>query len=470
MQQRLKLKALDEKEIEGIISIAKEVLEKEGIEIESELVKKLLYDNNVKIEKKPGRKYDVALISPDIVDRCLQTVPKCIKMHDRNGNLVAVLEGDNTYFNPGSCATNYYDYRTNTHRKPTEKDLIEFTRIADYLEYIHMVSTAMNVSEADPKIQDAYRLYVVLQNSAKPIVTGTFSDNFELMKDMLVVIRGSEDELRAKPLAIFDCCPSPALKWAKTWSEDLIRCGKYGIPAEFISMPQPGLSAPITLYDSLVQHTAETFSGIVISQLANPGAPLIYGGSPTMGLNGIALLGDIGTAKIDLAYTAIAKSLGLPCQAYLGLSDSKTIDVQAGFEKGITLMLATLAGINNVSGPGMLESENCQSKEMLIIDNEFCGAALYFVQGVKKRETSAVEDITIMAREAMVNPDNIRYVRSDEFYHAELADKDNLASWKKNGRKRMLENAIKKADHILATYEPEPLDEDKKKDLDSCLY
>tara|TARA_Y100000310_G_scaffold309041_1_gene352745 strand:+ start:1417 stop:2898 length:1482 start_codon:yes stop_codon:yes gene_type:complete len=464
---------LNGRAIRNIVQDAKQILSEVGVEVESKKVKTLLYDRGAGIEKATGsRKYDVVFISPEIVDKALSTVPHQINMYDRNGDLAVELGGNNNYFNPGSCAITYFDYRTGKHRSPTTSDLESFTRVADALPNIHMVSTAMNASEVNPKIQDVYRLYTVLKNSSKPVVTGTFTDesnNFSLMKNLLVAVRGSEEELKKKPLAIFDCCPSPSLKWPKIWSEDLIRCGEAGIPAEFISMPQPGLPrSPFTLYDCLVQHTAETLSGIVISQLANPGAPLIYGGSPTMvSTSGTALLGDMGVAKIDTAYAQIAKYFSMPCQAYLGMSDSKTIDFQSGFEKASTVLAGVLAGINNISGPGMSIGESCQSIEQLVLDNEVCGRMLYFVKGVEKKPIDSVEEIKSVAETGMGSDENIKFLRQ-EVYPRELANQENLANWRNNGKETMLGAAHRKAEEILAEYEP-ALSSDLQKNLDSCM-
>ncbi|MCB0121412.1 MAG: trimethylamine methyltransferase family protein, partial [Caldilineaceae bacterium] len=70
---------------------------------------------------------------------------------------------------------------------------------------------------------------------------------------------------------------------------------------------------------------------------------------------------------------AIGKHLGLPTQAYMALSDSKSLDAQAGAESFGSALLAALAGINSVSGPGMLDYVMLFSLPKLIFDNEICG-------------------------------------------------------------------------------------------------
>ena len=136
-------------------------------------------------------------------------------------------------------------------------------------------------SDVNEQISDSYRLFLSLLYGKKPVVTGTFTiDSFEVMKNMQLAIRGSAELLKEKPLTIFSCCPTSPLKWSDVTSQNVVDCGKSGIPVEFIAMPLSGFMAPVTIIGTLVQHTAETLSGVVISQLSSPGTPMLYGGSP----------------------------------------------------------------------------------------------------------------------------------------------------------------------------------------------
>ena len=73
---------------------------------------------------------------------------------------------------------------------------------------------------------------------------------------------------------------------------------------------------------------------------------------------------------VVMPYNEIGKYLGLPTQAYIGLSDAKLLDAQAGLETSNGAILASLAGINNISGPGMLDFESCTSLEKLVLDKK----------------------------------------------------------------------------------------------------
>lgn len=443
-------------------------LDKIGVAVESDGIRELLISNGCTVSAADKRAYPVVHIPEKVVRKAIVTVQPIVKMYDRNGNLAADLSGDNVNFNPGSCGHNYYDTQQRKIRPATAKDLEVLVRVADALLNIQMQSTAVVPSDITPAMQDVARLKIVLENSTKPVVTGTFGEHFSIMKDMLVAVRGNEGNLREKPLAIFDCCPSPTLIWSKIRSEDLTSCGKYGIPAEFISMPQPGLRTPGKLYDALVQHTAETLSGIVIAQLANPGAPLIYGGSPTMMANA-PLLGNVGTLKVDLAYNQIGRNiLHMPTQAYLGLSDSKSPDVQAGYEKAMTIVAATLAGVNNLSGPGMLESENCQSAAMLVIDDEICGSAQYLKKSLEYKSGS-IDRLARVINDNSINEEDVRGLRSDEFYFGRIADTTTAKQYEAGGRQGMLTRAERRVVQILGNHNVPGLDQNLSDYLSECV-
>ena len=92
-------------------------------------------------------------------------------------------------------------------------------------------------------------------------MTGAFTiESFDLMRDLQVAVRGSEEHLKEKPLTIFSVCPTAPLKWSDVTSQNLLDCAEYSIPVEYISMPLTGFMSPVTIVGTLVQHTAETLS------------------------------------------------------------------------------------------------------------------------------------------------------------------------------------------------------------------
>ena len=458
--RRPKLDMLSDSFIDQIVSEALDVLGKTGVFIENEEALRLLKDAGCEC------KGQTVLFKENLVEESLKTAPHSINIYDRSGDLAMTLEGDAVHFDPGSGALTILDPVTLEERKPVTRDLIRFAILTDALPNIAAQSTEMISTDVPAAMQDRYRLYIGLQFSKKPVVTGTFNlKSFEIMKDMLVAVRGSEKALREKPLAIFDCCPSPPLKWSHLTCQDLIDASKAGIPAELISMPLTGATAPVTLAGALVQLTAENLSGIVIHQLAHPGSPIIFGGSPAAFdmRKGTTPMGAVETMMINAAHVQIGKHLGLPTHSYMGLSDAKIVDGQAGLETGMGALVAALAGANAISGPGMLNFESCQSLEKLVLDNEICGMALRMVRGIEARGDRLAGDLygdIYGGAHFLSSKETLRWFRKELYQAGSVIDRDTYDAWMSQGKKSAWDRACGEVERIVSSHRVEPLPDD----------
>lgn len=320
---------ISREQIERIHLASLTILEEVGVMIQSNSALKLVAEAGADVDDTKK----IARIHQHLVNESLVKAPSTIKLFSRNGKQDLLLEGNRVHYDPGSSTYYLLDSETLEIRRPLSKDLADFVRLTDGLEHMHAQSTALVVSDVPSAIVDRYRLYVVLKNSPKTIVTGTFStDGLYDMKDMLAAVVGGEKELARRPMAIFDVCPSAPLKWGDFIVQNLMDCAKYRIPAEILPMPQLGATGPVTLAGSLAQLNSEFLSGLVISQLTNPGAPVIYGGSPTtFDMHYCTVrLGAIETIMLGCAYAQMGKHYGLPTHMYLGLSDTKIVDCASG--------------------------------------------------------------------------------------------------------------------------------------------
>ena len=207
-------------------------------------------------------------------------------------------------------------------------------------------------------------------------------------------------------------------------------------------MPLSGFIAPVTLTGTLIQHTAETLSGIVISQLACPGAPILYGGSPAVFdvRHETPPTGAVETMMIDCGYNEIGKHLNLPTQPYTSMSDAKQIDAQAGLESGMGATLAALAGINSISGPGMIDYECCQSLEKLVLDDEMCRMTYRMIDGITPREDfPAVPILQELLRDKhlLISEHTLRHRDKEIWLPGPAIDRANRERWKQQGSRNL---------------------------------
>ncbi|MFX1409251.1 MAG: trimethylamine methyltransferase family protein [Promethearchaeota archaeon] len=463
---RPKIKLLDNEHKKLIFEEAKSILETQGIFLENQEAKDIF--NKHEIDHKGSRYF----IPSDLVDKSLTSVPNEITLYDREGNEHIHLKDDQVHFDPGSAAIFILDENTGEIREALSKDFIRFSKVVEHLKYIEAQSTALIYKDVPKIAQDWHRLYIGLSNCYKPIVTGTFrKESFPIMRELLLACRLSEDDLAKKPLAVFDACPSPPLKWSDLTTQSVIDAAKNRIPSEFVSMPLAGANAPITLIGSITQHCAECLAGVVIAQLVKSGAPLIWGGSPAVFdmKQGTTPMGAIETMMINIGDIEMGKFLNMPTHAYMSLSDSKVPDCQAGFEAGMGALLAALAGNNMVSGPGMLDFESTQSIEKLIMDNEIIGMVKRFIQGIEDYNSPYAAEIIKdyeEKQELLSHPTTLKYFRKELFLPSPIIDRNTRDTWKalgsKSARKRAREEASKLKNKASIT----PIDDYLIKELD----
>ncbi|MCP4548541.1 MAG: hypothetical protein GY835_18955 [bacterium] len=464
-----KLRFLTDELIERIISEAREVLCRLGMEIHNPELVSLLLEHGAKVE---GERI---LFDENLIDNALRTAPAEFNLYDTAGEMTHLLGGDRVHFTPASAAISILDHGAQTARKPVTADYVRYAKLMRGLPNIASQSTAFVTADVPELISDSYRLYLNLLHCEKPVVTGAFtSEGFRIMHDLQIAVRGSARAVAAKPLTIFSVCPTAPLKWSRTTSQNLADCAVNSIPVEYISMPLAGFVGPVTLVGSLVQHTAETLSGIVMTQLINPGAPALYGGCPAVFdvRYETTSLGAVETMMLDCAYVEIGKYLGLPTQAYIALSDAKRLDAQAGLESSQGATLAALAGINNISGPGVLDFITCMSFEKLVLDNELAGMALRLTRGIEPRDDFPALDRfreLIAEGHLLISKHTRRHLRSEHLFPGPVIDRANRSRWSEEGSTTLGARAHAEVERLLAAWEPTSLAADVKSELTGLM-
>jgi trimethylamine--corrinoid protein Co-methyltransferase len=466
---RPRISLFTEEQVESIVADALRVLATVGFLVENEEALALL--RAAGIPESGGR----FLAGEDAVRAALATAPGFVVVCNRDGAPALDLGGDAVQFDPGSAALHVLDPETGRRRPPVTQDLVHLAWVTEACTNIAGQSTGMVPSDVPAAVGDRFRLYVALLNSRKPVITGTFAkDAFAVMRDMLVAVRGSEAALRAEPLAIFDCCPSPPLKWSDLTCQALIDCARAGIPAELVSMPLAGATAPVTLREMVAQHCAESLSGVLIHQIAAPGAPIVWGGSPSAFdmRQGTTPMGAIETMMVDVGYAQVGKRLALPTHAYMGMSDAKVVDYQTGMESGIGIILAALGGINMVSGPGMLDFESCQSLEKLVLDNEVCAMALRLTRGIgdgSAGETVALLRALVSLGSLLGHPHTRAHHRAELLAPGPAIERRTYEAWEAAGAPDSAAHARAEVQRIVAKGNPAPLADDLARELERLI-
>jgi trimethylamine--corrinoid protein Co-methyltransferase len=468
---RPRFQLLDEDLAERIITEAKIVLAELGVEVNDGEARELLTAGGADLGRRDGR----VLIGEGMVEAALDATPLAFSLFDVLGRETHRFEGARTHFTPGSAAINILDRSSGAIRPAVTADLVGLARLVSRLERMDAQSTALVSSDVPEAVSDSYRLFINLLYCEKAVVTGTFSvAGLPVMRELLLAVRGSAAELAARPLALFTCCPTSPLRWTDEGARDLVECARAGIPVEIVPVPLTGFMAPVTLVGTLIQHTAEVLSGVVIAQLARPGSPLLFGGSPAIFdlRYETTPMGAVETSMLTAAAAEIGRRLGLPTQGYIALSDAKALDAQAGLETGIGATLAALAGIDNVSGPGMLDFESCQSLEKLVVDHEICRMAERLSAGIEAREDFPARPLLeeLLAEKHLLIADHTRrHLRSELSFPGPVIDRTSRPRWLEEGGATLGERAAAEVDRLLAASEPSRIPDEARRELERIM-
>lgn len=434
-----------------ILSEAFLLLEVPGVKVHSAAARALLAEAGARVVD------DVAHIPEAAVRRALATTPREFWLYDAAGRASVHYGGDDVHFDPGSTAVHVLDPDTGEHRSAVTADLVRLVQVAEALPQYDAQSTAVVCSDVPAEITDLYRLYLVLRYSSKPVVTGAFAlSTLHVMRAMLTAVGG--DGASGRPRAIFDVCPSPPLIWSEFGAENLIALARLRLPAEIVSMPLAGATAPATLAGAVVQHAAECLSGLVIHQQAQPGAPIVWGGAPAVFdmRFGTTPFGAMETAMIDAAYAQVGKHLGLPTHTYLCASDSKTLDAQAGLESGMTALVGALAGINMISGAGMLDYLACQSAEKLALDAEAIAMVRRLLAGIEARGESLAAELFARlghSAEFLGARHTRQWFKAEQHLPSALIDRASVRAWAESGRPDSAARARARVAELLRQYQ-----------------
>jgi len=443
--------------IARIVDEAKRVLAETGMEIRGPEMRRRLLEAGLPTNPAGDR----VLFPRAVVEAAIASAPSSFILYDRHGNPHADLGGDRVHFVPGSSGLKWLDHRTGELRLADSTDFVEYVRLADGLPNIAYLATAFSTNaDIEPQVSDAWRLYLTLTNSRKPVVSGAFTEHgTERMVEMMQLFRTDRADLIARPMSIFTITATGNFRYSEDSCQNLIDCVEAGIPVEIVPVTLMGLIAPVTTVGATVFHTVDVLAGITMAQVIRPGAPVLFGGAPATFHMKVASspMSAVEALALDAAYVAVAKSLGLPCQSYMALSDGPILDAQAGAETFGSALIAALAGVNSVSGPGMLDFLLVFNLPKLVFDDEMCGQALRFVREVKVQDDLPVGALIdqLMADQHLIMAEHTMSHWPTELYlPSPVVMRDNRENWLKAGGKDTYQRASDEVDRRLGRYQP----------------
>ena len=444
-----------------------EILERVGVKIHE--INALRMIDEVGAEVNPREK--TARIPEHLVREALKRAPGSFTLYGRDPSYKLVFGGKRVIFSLQGKGAFVLDLKTGRRRPSTSEDVGLLARLVDALENLHHVALAITANDFPPPVAYLHEFLELVRNTRKTVDGDIYTENVAMdTVKMASIIRGGEDELRRKPMLLGFYNPVSPLQH----SEELLRgmriYAKYKQPILVAPECQAGATAPITLAGLLVQQNAEVLSGIALIEFTNPGTPVLYGTVSTVMdmMTGNIALGAIEAGLVNVATAQLARYYGLPSRGFGGTTESKLVDVQAGFEKAITLMMAALGGINFIyDAGGSLESTLTASYELTVVDDEICGMVLRALRGIEVDERTLALDVIERVGPGghfLSEKHTLEHLRK-ECYIPKLIDRKRREAWEAAGSRSLRENAIKEVERILEEHRPEPLPPHVEKDL-----
>jgi trimethylamine--corrinoid protein Co-methyltransferase len=375
-----------------------------------------------------------------------------------------VVQGTRVHYGTAGAAVHLVDVEKREYRESLLQDLYDAARIVDVMDNIHFFQRTMVPRDVvDPFEMDFNTLYACVSGTTKHVGTSfTVRENVGPALDMLYQIAGGEEKFRARPfVSNSNCFVVPPMKFAEDACGVLEECVKGGIPILLLSAGQAGATAPASIAGAVVQAVAEVLVGLIYVNAIAPGHPCIFGTWPFVSdlRTGAMSGGSAEQALLSSACAQMAQFYDLPGGSAAGMADSKLPDVQSGYEKGITDVMAGLSGLNMVyESAGMHASLLGFCLESLIIDNDMLGQCLRCVRGIDMSDEAL--SIDVIADVCLNGPGHylghgqtLQRMQTDYFYPA-VADRFSPKEWNEKGRPDILQRAIAEKRRILSTHFP----------------
>jgi trimethylamine--corrinoid protein Co-methyltransferase len=464
------IKVLSETEVGEIHERSLALLEGTGIRVDHEAGLRALAAAGANVDHQAKR----ARIPPDLVARSLKTVPASLNLAARNPEKdCPLVRGGRPYSRNGGGADCTLDLESGAFRPLMLADMLGYYRLMDALDGISFIAPVF-AQDLPVAGRDIMMLRTAFSNTDKHIHLRAFSgETLRHMFEMAAIVAGGREALRKRPLVSLLEAPISPLKFLDVTVDALFLCGEYGIPLDVCVMPISGGTGPMTMSANVLLFNAEFLGGVVLSQIAHPGAPLQYAPRPmAMDMRtGFSLAGAIENGMMAVAGAQMAHYYNVPVSLHGPWTDSMTHDGQSTFERTYMTFMAGFAGANVLVGAGMIQQSLVISHEQLVIDSEINNTFVKALEGIHVDEQRLGMDAIARVGPGgnfLADPHTLRFLRTER-YRPSLLYRDSREAWDASGSPRFVERARERAKAILAEHEVNRLPDDIGRALDEYV-
>lgn len=419
---------------------------------------------------------DVVFFDEDDLMPLLENTPSSFHLYARDPEKDVHVGNGKPVLAPGYGAPFLADLDEGV-RKPTMDDYQDLVRIAHMLPNQDLSGHLLiQPDDIPPDIAHLQMLAAHLLLSDKPFIGSTQGERgaIHTLELSAIALEQDTDELADEPAYIGLINTLSPLRFSEDMIAALLTYATANQPLIIAAATMAGATGPITLPATLVQQNAEILAGIALTQLVAPGTPVVYGSSSTnmdMRTGGMAI-GSPELSMVVAATAQVARHYGLPSRSGGALSDSHTPDVRSGYESAFSLLSAFNSGIDLIlHSAGILSSFLVFSREKFVLDDDLCGMAHHYGNGLDiSEDTLALESITNVAHDGNYLKDPMTVARCrTEFWKLKTFTRDSVQDWIADGKQDAMTRAGERADALLSRYEPPSIDPEVKKRISTYI-
>ncbi|WP_166418292.1 trimethylamine methyltransferase family protein [Cochlodiniinecator piscidefendens] len=370
----------------------------------------------------------------DVIRRALETVPRAIRFYNQNGDFAFATDDEIARFGTAVNCVQVLDARTDEYRPCVLSDISDHGRVQEALTHIDIAAALGYPSDMNAEEEALASARALLDTTKKPIFF-TGHDEHGVRKIWKEMGRrvGGMGNLADKPIGLDLVGPVSPLKLGGETCQRLIMAARLNLPVVCYPAIFPGMACPLTLAGAITQATAESIAGIVISQLAAPGAP-VMSGSSVMPMDMRRADMAIGSPEYTLAGLGAAdvfRHLGIPSWVGSGCTDAHDIGPQAFAEASATLHGTSVARTALTHNLGVLSSGRTGSMEMLVACDEMAAMASAFGGGIIVNKDTIATEVIARASEDnsfLTDPHTLERYET-EMWIPSLFQREGIENW-----------------------------------------
>ncbi len=396
IKPQMKIRTLNDQEIEKIHAATLVVLQKTGVRFPAESALKIFAEAGAEVDFKTT----IVKIRPDLLLKTLASAPAAVVMGSRgNPELDLNLDGTKIYVGTAGTGTATVDLATRKRRASTKKDIALMALVSDFLSSISFYWPMVAARDCPAETIALHELEAAFTNTEKHvhIVSCVDEKSAQYAIEMAGVIAGSKERMKARPPLSLIASPISPLNHDGGVLEAALVFAGAGLPVGFAAMPVLGTTAPASIAGTLVQGNAEILSSVCLLQLAYPGAPVFY---PLFTAMMNPLSGGISVSSgIKYLFYAATVQLGhyynLPVMSGYGGSDAgNPSGWSVGKDDAIDAFFSCASGPDLAPGLGLLEGYTLLYPEKLLLDHEIYQSIKYMTGELQMDdETLALDEI-----------------------------------------------------------------------------